>query len=106
MPRVVRAASLQPLRRQYPQEPAGHPQHLLAHHPPAPGGGEVELVLGPGDGHVEQPALLLEVAALDGAVAGELPVGGTDEKNDVVFKPLRLVDGGEAVSGVVIFLII
>ena len=85
------------LGRQLLEEARGLHHHPLAvarrrHHRV----GQVELVLGPGAGHVEEPPLLLlAVPVLEGLRAGEAAVGQPDHEDGAPLQPLGLVDAGE-----------
>ena len=59
--------------------------------------GQVKLVLGAGDAHVEQAAFFLQpgqVAVVNDALVWEHAVTQADQEDDGPFQPLGLVDGG------------
>ena len=59
--------------------------------------GDIQLLLGAGDAHVEQAAFFLQpgqVAVVNDALVREHAVTQADQEDDGPFQPLGLVDGG------------
>src|SRR5476651_2063899 len=79
--------------RQFGQKAAGALQHLAVAGAQAQVWvGEVKLVAGAGDRHIEQPPLLLHGGGrLDRAVARERALVQADHEHDLPFQALRLV---------------
>ena len=57
---------------------------------------DVEVILGPGERHVEQPPLLVDAAGLaERHVGGDVAVGGVDDEHRAPLATLGRVDGGQ-----------
>lgn len=55
---------------------------------------EIEVVLGPRNGHIKKASLFFDITLVDRFLEWEESVGHTDDEDDGEFEPLGLVDGG------------
>ena len=84
------------LRGDLLDEPGGEVCRGAAEEHPLGSTGEIEPLLGPGQGHIAQAALLFQLFLLpDGTVAGENPLLHANGKDDGKLQPLGRVHGHE-----------
>ena len=60
------------------------------------GGGQIEFVHGPGDGHVKQPSFFVETIIFHGSGQREKSVRSGQQEDDGKLQSFCLVHGGEA----------